>query len=305
MMFAGATLVLCLLPIATIQALAANPYIAGFTDWSTNHTPFKITGKVTFVGSAPIRNNHFGGVISTSGWGTTAPTGWIYQSPITLYTYNLITADAQVWNQGVQKWYVPLGLGYFGTGPTNVDWIKHYFQWDAARTNVKFWYEVHFNDGTYVLYNPNNTDVIYFKQAGDTSTDFASGDAVVNIYPYGAINFKYLQFGLEGFGGTSTGYNVKQYGLSYTYGEPGSGTIKYLSSIPAKSTSGSFDNSYGSYISYTPGGGGCCPSIIGTAVWNSDACYNLDSGCSLPKGEVLFHQGGTPIPPLTSLWTWG
>jgi len=288
LMMSAAAAVLLFSSITVTQASAANPYTAAYMDTTVNDKPYMISGKITYVGSGP-RTNHFGGVISTAGWAGSAVSGWGYQSPVTLYTYNLMVGEPQVWQPGVMKWYDSQGLGYFGSQPYEINWVNDYFLWNSARTNVKFYYEVHFNDGTYALYGP----MTYNKLSGDTSTSFASGRQTIYMYPYGNINFKYLQFGIEGFGGTTSGYNAKMYDNYYVYG---SGTTKYLSSFAGRSTVGSFsDYTYGSYIYYTPGGGGSQPTIIGNAVWNSDACYYLDSGCSLPTGQVLWHQGGTPI----------
>lgn len=220
-------------------------------------------------------------------------TPYMYQDPITLATNNLITGDPQVWDMFGTVWFGQQGLGYLGSQSFDVNWIYHQMYWNSARTQVSYLYEVHFNDGTFVTYGP----VTYSKVSGDSSTNFASGTNTRSMPDGNVYKLKYLQFGIEGIGGTTSGYNIKLYDMSYTYG---TSSTKNLSTIVARTTNAASSTDYtnGSWITYDLSVG---VMRVGSANFSSDACYNPDSGCTLPARQVLWYPG-TAVPVGTRLW---
>lgn len=282
-----------IIPTAFSQsAFAAFPYIGGYRDSSTVHHPNSFYGYVNFAGSSSV-SSYTGPVTTMAGWGTTNPTRMVYQAPTWLETDGAIWSSPQVHKigQGPAAWIRDDELGQHGTDPSDVAYVYYALIWNNARTQVTFYYEPHYNDGTYAgfLYT-------YTKVSGDTSTNFASGwkDITVGGTSY---RFKFLQIGAES-GSSTSGWKVKQYGMTY-YCSDGSCTTVNLSSVIARSLV--WDTStttYESWISYY----GTEVRRVGEQNYIAQADYDLKSGSTLPPGEVVWYKSSTSVPAGTRLW---
>lgn len=155
-----------------------------------------------------------------------------------------------------------------------------------------FYYEPHFNDGTATW-----DDATYNKISGDSSTNFASGYKNKSIGG-NTIRFKFLQFATESIGGSSSGWNVKQYDMHYV--RPSIGIVD-LADVVARSMEwdiGSTGYTYGTWINYDASNYG----YVGSAKYTANADYDLKSGSSLPAGEVKWYKDPTSLPKGTRLW---
>lgn len=280
-------------PMAFSQgAFAAFPYIGAYRDSSTVHHPLQFLGRVNFDGSTSV-SSYSGPVTTTAGWGTTNPTRMVYQAPTWLETDGTIWSSPQVHKigQAPPAWIREDQLGEHGSGSTDIDYVYYTFFWNSARTQVTFYYEPHFNDGTATSYLDT-----YSKVSGDTSTNFAAGwkDITVNSVNY---RFKLLQIGAESASSTS-GWKFKQYGMTY-YCNDGSCTTVNLSSVIARSLVwDTTSTTYESWISYY----GNEVRRVGEQNYVAQADYDLKSGSTLPPGEVVWYKSSTSVPAGTRLW---
>lgn len=279
-----------MLAMLTAQnAAAVNPYIGGYRDSSTIHQPHQFLGKVSFAGTTSV-TSYTGGVISMAGWGPTTSTKVMYQSPTWLETDSIVYGEPQIWMVGNANpsWLSSMTLGHFGAASSDINYIYYTFYWNAAHTQVTFYYEPHYNDGT-----SGGVWDTYTKVTGDTSTNFAAGweDKTISGTSY---RFKYLQFGTES-GASSNGWQVKQYDMTYYY----TGNTVNLSSIVAKSAvydaTGTTNDSY---IVYD----GTTVDRVGLENYVANADYDLKSGSTLPAGEVRWYKDSSSLAAGTRLW---
>jgi hypothetical protein len=170
-MAAVSAAILLLIPVMTTgSAFAANPYIAGYRDSSTVHSASQFYGKVEFDGSTGA-SSYTGGVISISGRDGTAIESAVYQAPVTLQTDDDIVGDSQVYLGTTLEWYEQVAIGEHGSDDEDVDYVYYTFYWNGARTQVTFYYEPHYNDGT----SSSATIETYTRVTGDDSDNFATG----------------------------------------------------------------------------------------------------------------------------------
>jgi len=228
-----------------------------------------------------------------AGWGTTNPTRMVYQAPTWLETDGSIISEPQVFKIGqvAPAWIKDDVLGDHGTAQSDIAYVYYALIWNSARTQVTFYYEPHYNDGTYQGYVQT-----YTKVSGDTSTNFAAGykDITVNSVSY---RFKLLQIGVESNLSTS-GWQIKQYGMTY-YCNNGSCTTVNLSSVPARSIVWDTTSpTYESWITYY----GNDPRRVGLQNYIAQADYDLKSGSSLPPGQVVWYKSSSMVPAGTPLW---
>lgn len=288
-----ATSVIALLLVSTLvagqQAFAANPYIGGYRDSSTVKQFQQFTGKMNFSGTTSV-SQPTGTVVSTTGWGSTDPTNVFYQAPVAISTTGNITGEPQIWNPTGKLWSQSIALGMHGSDPEDVSWVYYTFYWNSLRTTVSFYYEAHYNDGTVSLISPK----VYTKGSADTSTNFASGYKNQTIGG-STYKFKFLQFGAESDGGSTTGWQMKMYDMIYYY----SGGSTNLSSVVARSMEySSTDLTHGTWINWDSS----YIQAIGDSKYTANADYDLKSGSSLPPGEVVWYKDSTSLPKGTRLW---
>ena len=210
-MAAMSAALLLLFPVMmTGSAFAANPYIGGYRDSSTVHSASQFLGKVSFEDSTGV-SSYTGGVVSVSGRDGTAVSPVMYQAPTTLNTDDSIVGDPQVWLAGSSSpdWIESIPIGDHGSGDEDVDYVYYTFYWNGARTQVSFYYEPHFNDGTYTSAGIET----YTRITGDDSDNFATGweDKSFGGNTY---RVKFLQFAAES-GSSTSGWEIKQYDMSY------------------------------------------------------------------------------------------
>lgn len=280
---------------ATPHAFAANPYYGGYAKTATIEQSSQIWGYTDFQSSsAPAY--YTGGVISTSGVFTNGTSSRImYQDPITLNPSLSVTGDPQVWILGgtSPSWQSSTPLGTHGSGLSNVDYVYTTFYWNGARTQVTFYYEPHYNDGTsgssVVTYSKSSVPSDKSDNFGVGYKDFISGSTTYRV--------KYLQFGAES-GDVASGWNIKQYSMGYV---KTSGSLVNLSSINSfTSPYISTDALNHSWIMYKLTGSTLSLNAIGKAQYNVNADYAHEGG-GVPAGTVYWFRG-TFLTPGTQLW---
>lgn len=274
---------------------ATNPYVAGYPTTTSVTIHSQYTMKSNFNGVAGPRNQNLGQVFSTAGYSSTSatdPTGWIYQHAVDLHADDKIYGEQQVYNLGTCNWHCPISssnwtlLGNSGTGTSDINYVYSTFYWNTGRTGVNFYYEPHFNDGSFTS-APLTT---YTKGGSDTSNYFASGSKSKLIGSTTYL-FKFFQFGVESQDPVTTAWNAKEYDLTY------SGTSSYNSLTTAATSYVPSDPTNNSAISYS---GSTGASVGGSQYVASAHSHHNDS--TIPSGTVTWYKSSSAITPGTTLW---
>lgn len=281
--------------VATPHAFAVSPYYGGYAKTTSIDQASQIWGYTDFQSSsAPAY--YTGSVISTSGIFSNGTSSRImYQDPITLNTNLSVTGDPQVWtiDGTAPSWSSSTSLGTHGTGSSNVDYVYTTFYWNSGRTQVTFYYEPHYNDGTSgsstITYSKSSVPSDKSDNFGVGYKDFVSGSTTYRI--------KYLQFAVES-GDVSTGWNIKQYSMGYI--KPSVGTINLSSINTYTSPYISTDALNHSWIMYKLVGSTLSLTAVGKAQYNVDSDYAHEGG-GVPTGTVYWFRG-TFLTPGTQLW---
>jgi len=182
-------LISVLIGIALLIVLAplpanAGPYIGGYlkSDAVTSH---RVLAKIDFLGTNAGKipeGKWLGGVASVAGANGLAPSGWVYQSLVTLRHNNDVIWTPQAWEGNVLKWYHQEDGG-------EGDYVAFYERMDI-----------------------NNGAVLYLLYAYETSSDVINNtptvihswynltddaNSLVGSQLHGGEWFKHFQFGVE------------------------------------------------------------------------------------------------------------
>lgn len=280
--------------LASSQAFAAQPYIAGYPDTTTviKHTQY--TMKTDFSGTTTTtpRSGFLAGVYSSATFASssaTDPTGWVHQLGVALLAgSNSVKGIFQVYNGITCMENCPgdagVDLGTFGTGTSNVDYV--YTTMIMGSTTVTYYYESWANDGSTI-----STPLRQYTKSsdGDPSNYFAIGTATKTISGT-TYKFKYYQFGVESDAEVTQTWKVTTYDLTYqgatSLGGKPATSVQYTGA-----TNGSYITPYGTSGAARVGG-------ENYDVAHADA-NNQDN--TIPKGKVIWSKG-TMTSGGTVLW---
>ncbi|MEM2760487.1 MAG: hypothetical protein QXU32_11855 [Nitrososphaerales archaeon] len=248
LVLAGSLIAVVLLPSLTDVADAVQPYVAGYPVSSVYYKVDKIWMFTHYKWTDQFQLNCLiQDELSAAGGTGIDRTGWIYQAKSFMYgsaspvcasssLQGKVMADPEVWKGGTLKWWVtPTNVG----SHTSIDYIKQRADWQNAKSQVQFAFEVRYTSGSTTIYGftYNKTDY------NDPSSYFMVGSTTYNGY-----NVRFFQFGVESYGQDAypAGWKIRQYDAGFY--DSVSGTNKYLSNMSAKAVQGQY-----AYITWQTG----------------------------------------------------